>query len=868
MAAPETDALEADRPDGAPSRRPLSRRAALRSSRLPPSWLAALAATASVLLAAVALTALLVDARQAIDEHGYLAGWADAVRDDVGSRVAALRGTLQRWGEDGELRSLLASGDPDGWPRVEEGLLRGLPGALAVHIRSRAEAVSPRREDADLSFAGRDLIREAAQTGQPTVLEVHRVGLPDRHLAIAGPVRAAEGDGVLGVIYVAMPLSWLPDVVARGGALGRLHYLQRVGDSLAVVGADPDESLDPEAPDYQVTVPGTRLTVAAWRNAGSVDALLLIQLVGLSVALVLVTGAAIVFFARRQGSELARDMARLSALVDDAASGQPLRLQACQLGEVEAVRRRLRRLLERLTAMARGGVSLSKIGADGGHTDRLGGARGSAEGFDDLAPELKKVLSEKRRPARTGQPSKARLAAVPAELFWPNGIRGLVGETLTEKLALEIGQAVGSEVRARGERSVFVGRDNRESSDSMASAVIDGLRRSGCEVVDLGVAPTPLLYFATHYEGGRSGVMVTGGHNPPKYNGMKVVLGGETLAEERVVGLRERILWEDFTSGEGGYRQSDLVETYCADLEQDVTLARIMKVVIDCGNGSASRVAPLLYGRLGCQVAELACEIASGEAARTGNPAHPDSLHELAERVVAEQADLGLALDIDGDRLGVIDSAGHFVASDRILMLLATDILSRSPGTDVVYDVACSRHLASEVVRFGGRPVSWRSGHARLEAKLRETGGLIAGDAEGHIIVAARWHGVDDALYAGARLLELLALDPRPSEEVFAGLPASCLTPILYAPLADGDAATVMAEMNDAAARVLVGAESKTVDGLRAERGRAWGLVRPAATRPGLEMRFEADDENELRAIQEQFRRLFDEVAPNTRLPF
>ena len=424
------------------------------------------------------------------------------------------------------------------------------------------------------------------------------------------------------------------------------------------------------------------------------------------------------------------------------------------------------------------------------------------------------------------------------------------------------------EVTEAGDQTVIVGRDTRSSSMDLSESLVSGLRASGCDVLDLGVAPTPLVYFATRYQGDTSGVVVTASHNPESYNGLKVVINGRSLAGQEIKALRERIMAGSFSRGDGRYQFGDLVADYVGQVEKDVAIARTLKVVIDCGNAAASVLAPALFRALGCELVEINCNPDAGfPDGRPPDPTRPECLEALQHAVVSQVADLGLAFDGDGDRLGVVDSSGKIIWPDRVLMLLAADVLSRYPGTDVVFDVKCSQHLATEILRNGGRPVMWKSGHAPLKAKLQETGALLAGEWTGHIIFRERWFGFDDALYSGARLLEVLALDPRPSAEIFAGLPEAVSTPEFFLHLAEGESEAVMTAVL-AQSSQLSGLELFTEDGLRAETASGWGLVRASNTQPALVFRFEADDEAELSRIQGLFRGIMERAAPELRLPF
>ncbi|HHH38426.1 MAG TPA: phosphomannomutase/phosphoglucomutase, partial [Sedimenticola sp.] len=389
---------------------------------------------------------------------------------------------------------------------------------------------------------------------------------------------------------------------------------------------------------------------------------------------------------------------------------------------------------------------------------------------------------------------------------------------------------------------------------------------SGRDVVDLGLVPTPVLYFATHVLDTRSGVMVTGSHNPPNHNGLKIVIDGETLHGDEILALRERIIQGGLVRGEGSVVQKNLLPEYMGRITDDIQLLRPLKLVVDCGNGAASVVAPDLFRALGCEVTGLFCEVDGRFPNHHPDPGQPGNMEALVAAVREQGADLGVAFDGDGDRIGVVDSGGRIIWPDRLLMLLARDVLMRHPGADVIYDVKSSRHLAGEILTYGGRPIMWRSGHSLIKAKLQETGALLAGEMSGHIFFKERWYGFDDGLYACARLLEVLSAEAMSPAEVFAGLPESLATPELVMPVPEGAAAGLVQRFIEQGAFP----ESKQVglDGVRVEFGDGWGLVRSSNTRSAVTFRFEADDENALKRIQDLFRARFLAIDPALKLPF
>jgi phosphomannomutase/phosphoglucomutase len=455
---------------------------------------------------------------------------------------------------------------------------------------------------------------------------------------------------------------------------------------------------------------------------------------------------------------------------------------------------------------------------------------------------------------------------LPPEIFKAYDIRGIVGQTLTAAIVESIGRAIGSEARDRGRSAVVIGRDGRHSGPELSAALAAGLRASGVDVTDVGQVATPLLYFATHHLGTQSGVMVTGSHNPPEYNGLKVVLAGDTLAGDAIQQLRLRFEQGKLARGAGTMRTQDIREDYLRRITSDIKLARPMRLVVDCGNGVAGGTAPELYRRLGCEVAELYCDVDGSFPNHHPDPSHPENLADVQRALAAGKGELGLAFDGDGDRLGVVTRNGRIIYPDRQLMLFAAEVLSRNPGAEVIFDVKSTRHLFEWIRKHGGRPVMWKTGHSFIKQKLKETGAPLAGEMSGHVFFKDRWYGFDDALYAGARLLELLSREKDPSA-VLEGLPDAVNTPELHLKLAEGENYTLMEKLK-ASARFDAAREVITIDGLRVEYADGFGLARPSNTTPVIVLRFEADDEAGLRRIQGEFRRAILAVKPDARLPF
>jgi phosphomannomutase/phosphoglucomutase len=459
------------------------------------------------------------------------------------------------------------------------------------------------------------------------------------------------------------------------------------------------------------------------------------------------------------------------------------------------------------------------------------------------------------------------MSRVPASIFRSYDIRGVVGRDLDQAVVEQIGQAIGSEARAAGIATLVLGRDGRLSGAVLSSALRKGLLAAGIDVVDIGCVPTPLLYFAACELAAGSGVMLTGSHNPPDYNGIKIMLGGESLYGDAIQALRRRIERESFHHGSGRCREADLREHYLRQLAARITLARPLKVVVDCGNGVGGLTAPELFTRIGCEVVTLYGDVDGRFPHHHPDPSREENLQALIAAVSERRADIGLAFDGDGDRLGVVTCRGEIIRPDRVLMLFARDLLLRHPGAEVIYDIKCSRNLGRVIAESGGRPQMWRSGHSLLKARLKERGALLAGEMSGHFILREGWYGFDDALYAAARLLQLLAADERGCEAPFAGLPDMMNTPELHLAMAEGEHHAFMRRLLAKQHR-FSGAQLTTLDGLRADFEDGWGLVRASNTTPGLTLRFEAQDAQAMQRIQGEFRALLLGIEPNLHLPF
>ncbi|WP_249976873.1 phosphomannomutase/phosphoglucomutase [Vreelandella olivaria] len=455
---------------------------------------------------------------------------------------------------------------------------------------------------------------------------------------------------------------------------------------------------------------------------------------------------------------------------------------------------------------------------------------------------------------------------VPASIFRAYDIRGIVDDTLSEATTELIGRAVGSEAAARGEQTVIVARDGRLSGQRLQTALICGLTAAGRNVIDIGMVPTPALYFATHtLAESCSGVMLTGSHNPPEYNGFKIVIAGETLSDSAITALYERIQAGDFTHGEGSVSQQDVRATYLDRIVSDTHIERPLHAVVDCGNGVAGELGPQLIERLGVTTIPLFDDIDGHFPNHHPDPGKPENLQDLIHHVVQSGADIGLAFDGDGDRLGVVTPRGRIIYPDHLLMVFATDMLSRQPGAKVVFDIKCTGNLTKVIRTAGGEPEMWRTGHSLIKARMQETGAQLGGEMSGHIFFSERWYGFDDGLYAAARLLEILARYPGSADELFEQFPQDVSTPEINVSVSDEEKFALvetLAREGDFGEGI-----KTTLDGIRVDYNDGWGLCRASNTTPALVLRFEGKDSAALNRIKERFACALAKVAPTLSIP-
>jgi phosphomannomutase / phosphoglucomutase len=455
---------------------------------------------------------------------------------------------------------------------------------------------------------------------------------------------------------------------------------------------------------------------------------------------------------------------------------------------------------------------------------------------------------------------------LPSEIFKAYDVRGIVDKTITPEICFAIGQSLGSLSLERGADTFAVGRDGRHSGPTLSQALRNGIASTGCNAIDLGLVPSPVSYFAGHYLKTGSCISVTGSHNPPDYNGIKMVVAGEAIYGDDILSLKARAESGDVKKGVGKLTAADVKQAYVDRIVGDAKLARPMKIAIDCGNGAAGELAPKIFRAMGCDVVEMFCDIDGSFPNHHPDPSKPENLADLIKVVKETDVELGLAFDGDGDRLGIVTKSGEIIFPDRQMMLFAGDVLSRNPGATIIYDVKCTRLLDKYIVDHGGVPLMWKTGHSLVKAKLKETGSPLAGEMSGHIFFKERWYGFDDAIYCGARLLEIVSKSSNPSK-VLEDLPNAPSTPELNLKCAEGEHITLMESLK-AKAQFTNYTRIATIDGMRVEYADGFGLARASNTTPVIVLRFEADTDAALKRIQHDFRAQFARVNPNLTLPF
>ena len=711
-------------------------------------------------------------------------------------------------------------------PEAQAALAAGDNVALAAAVRrdwpglERVDVLPPALDDAYAALPGSGFGKldaaEAALAADAPVARVVRDGAGVRFV-VAAPARV--GGSVAGIVEAILPLGVATSALEDASVAGDAYLALRQGDYTIAQRGDP--GLAGAAEVLAVPVADSGLRVAAGlpdEVAGAFGLGAMASFVGAGVLLLLAVAA---FVLPRRGIRGRAD-----------ADSEP---QAPTLAET----------LERdMPAVADPAAAIETP------------ASAAAAGDAAVVPE------------EPGSVAGAAPLAVDPGIFRAYDIRGIVGRTLDAGVAEAIGRAVGTLMHEQGCTDIVVGRDGRLSGPDMVGGLIAGLRKAGRNVIDIGTVPTPVVYFGTYHLHTGCGIAVTGSHNPPDYNGFKIVVGGTALSGDAITALYERIAGNRLHAADalGELNRRDISGDYVNRIASDVQLARPVKVVVDAGNGVAGEIGPRVLEAIGAQVEPLYCEIDGTFPNHHPDPSEPHNLDDLVKRVQAGDAELGIAFDGDGDRLGVVTRDGHVVFPDRLLMLFAADVLDRNPGAVVVYDVKCSGRLQGHILRHGGSPLMWKTGHSLIKSKMREVEAELAGEMSGHFFFAERWYGFDDGIYSAARLLEIVAGGAGTPSEQLDALPDGVSTPEIKVDAPDGDPHAFVERFRDAAA--FEGARASTIDGLRVDWPDGWGLVRASNTTPVLVMRFDADTREALQRIQAAFREQLLALQPGLALPF
>ncbi|MCS3903274.1 phosphomannomutase/phosphoglucomutase [Methylohalomonas lacus] len=790
--------------------------------------------------------------RRAAAQHAATVARAEQVADTVAAKVterlarvgkqletlaasAAIRQVLTTAATHSDPETVLAAAAADHAAAID-GLLRVrllLPDA----IERQPDSESP------LSYASLDMLKQARQSDDPVAAELHMPGTERAHIVMTRQVTDSAGD-LLGLLHASLEPGLLPQAVgALEGVPGYLEIKQFVpGAKPVVLLQQGDPAFKQNFVSITRPIPASTWTVSYWPPPSGSTSLL----PAINASLVIIAAGAGVFVLLvvllwRRGKRTDNDSTisyggAVQAFIDGAHPS-------------------LGKLIPNLPRPTQKKQSQQPMKKDTSETSA------AAERED-----ITRVVKAEAAVAEVAEAAQA--AQVPAGIFRAYDIRGLVETELTPAVVEQLGRALGSEVRARNLKGMVVGRDGRLTSPDLAAALSRGLRAAGVDVTDIGLVATPVLYFATHFLEPNSGVMITGSHNGPEYNGLKMVLGGETLSGDTVQALYQRIQAQDFSSGAGDLQMANITADYIRRATEDipVALGNALKIVVDCGNGAAAKIAPQVYRALGHEVIELYCDIDGNFPNHHPDPSQPENMQDLIARVKETGADLGFAFDGDGDRLGVVDADGNIIWPDRQLMLLARDVLSRNPGASIIFDVKCSRYLKAIIESAGGQPLMWKTGHSLIKAKMKEVNAPLAGEMSGHIFFKERWYGFDDAIYTAARLLEILVRHADTPTAVLAELPDAISTHELRVPLPETRHAEVMQALKDQLAAE--SGELNDVDGLRIDYSDGWGLIRPSNTSPFLVTRFEAENQPALERIQAVFRNALQAVDPALEVPF
>ncbi|MCK9608751.1 MAG: phosphomannomutase/phosphoglucomutase [Methylomonas sp.] len=826
---------------------------------------------------------------------------------NLGMQLNTLQATVDGLAQTPDVIAALSSGNPDAIRATEANLQTVVPYTLRLRL------IPPNINDLDQSqmphmgYGDLEMVR-ATLTSKPQ--PVIQGDAEHRHLAITSAVRS--GQQVAGVILASLKPDLLQQLVTKIPFDNGLIELKQDQLVLATIGQTANRDDEP----ISIPISNSRWQLNTWANfeTSLADIGILTGLIGIPALL-----ACLAFFiGYRKFSEFFRhDQSGILNAAKDMLQGKTMGSYPMQLDEMQpiiAAMVQFKRVMDQQDsplleddenkpydffdesfdidfleetkpatpdAVQTVPISTSAIPVAMPDMEKVSQYPPNSDtallddGLDDSLSDAASDIESWDMPSASAQAEAGRpvdfankTQSTDTSFFRTAEIRGSVGHNLDEEIMANIGRAFASEARQLAVNTIVVGRDGRSSSPAFSEALIKGITSAGCDVLDIGLVPTPVLYFVSHHSEGRTGLMVTGGHFPADQNGLKITLNGEPLSAEHMQSLKSRIAQRDFAQDSTGAvdRNTLFSNEYIGIISEDTHIVRPMTIVVDSGNGATGELGPMLLKSIGCDVVELYCDIDGRFPNHQPDPGNPANLDALIKAVKLNNADAGIAFDGDGDCMTLVDSNGRIIWADRLMMLFARDVLAIKPGSEIIYDAACSSHLPEQIKKRGGYPVLCKNGTASLQNRLRETGAALAGDLSGHFLFNDRWFGFNDALYAAVRIIEILSADMRSSSELFDDLPDSLNTPELHVILAEGENVRFMEQLISQAQ--FPDGDIITTDGMRVEFPDGWGLVRASDSSADLILRFEASSREALSRIQAQFKLLILKINPAISLPF
>lgn len=757
--------------------------------------------------------------------------------DAIGHYLGSLNQDLQRFTSREALSKAIVRQEAVIIRNFMSSLEKAFPKAISIRIIPRGTAEIDRDHSAPIRFAELDMITRA-ENHQPITVEAAKIN-ENWQFNLMSPIPQDSSEEPVATLMVTFNETTLAELLRDASpSSGRFELLQQFDRHPAQLilskgESDTSQNLTKRIPNtlWQLRFSPSKNTV----NAASIGLLPFLSVWLLTTALLL-TGA----------YQLCRR-----------------HLMSRSTRTTMAVREFDQKVRDHQISNSRQVDDILDIEVNADDEDLLGGSYQSpTAAINKRAPMSTSPADEASEPTELNTPISDKL--IPDEIFRAYDIRGFADPYLSPEFVNLLGQALGSEAIDQGEDTMIVGRDCRSHSPEICQQLIAGITSTGCHVVDLGIVPTPMLYFACHIlSSSNSGVIVTASHNGPDYNGFKMVFNRNTISDQGIQYIKQRMQQKSFSNSgsTGNVSQQDISNQYIEQIFSDIALAGDITVVIDAGNGATSEIAPRLFEELGCKVIPIFCEFDGRFPNHAADPSRERNLRDLIKAVRNHRADLGIAFDGDGDRLGVVTPEGKIIWPDRQLMLFAKDIVSRNPGTDVLFDVKCTRQLNSLVSSYGGRPIMWKTGHSLMKAKMAETGALLGGELSGHIFFKERWFGFDDGMYSAARLMEIMSLRDQDLDTIFSSFPELPATPEIKVAVDESEKFQIIEDL--VSHGHFEDGRLTTIDGLRVDFAHGWGLVRASNTSAALTLRFEANTEEQLHEIQEHFRAEIAKIAPS-----